>query len=50
MVPKNKVRVSALQRSKYHSDPIFREYYQKYQALYQRQDYEPRGRGRPRIY
>ena len=47
---KNKVRVSALQRSKYQNDPIFREYYQKYQALYQRQDYEPRGRGRPRIY
>lgn len=46
----NKIRVYALQRSKYHNDPTFREYYAKYQALYQRKDYEPRGRGRPRIY
>ena len=46
----NKIRVYALQRSKYHNDPAFREYYQKYQAIYQRHDYDTRGRGRPRIY
>ena len=36
---KNKIRVYALQRSKYHNDPMFREYYNKYQALYKRGDY-----------
>ena len=46
----NKIRVYALQRSKYHNDPTFREYHKKYQSLYQRGDYEPRTRGRPRIY
>ena len=46
----NKIRVYALQRSKYHNDPTFREYYKKYQALYQRQDYEPRKVGHPRLY
>ena len=45
----NKLRVYALQRSKHHNDPTFREYYKKHQALYQRH-YEPRGRGRPRNY
>ena len=45
----NKIRIYALQRSKYHNDPVFREYYKKHQALYQRGDYESR-RGRPRIY
>ena len=29
----NKIRVFALQRSKYHNDPIFREYYKKVSSI-----------------
>ena len=51
---KNKIRIAALQRSKYADDPDFKKWYQQYQAVYAQKRRNiignERNIGRPRKY